>query len=221
MTLKEQMKDAEQVFALIDSLVSMGKVQEAYDIIQSTNPPQSWLIELDSIASKGEKFKSIKLELLEAAMRRIFGKCEISHIEPPIISHDKSGHISATVVVGVKTLTLGQNTPVILSGLATEVVSSMKLLPLATPKASSMAVKNAIKQVGRLFGKYLNNENEELELPIEDKPSIEDQIKSVTEGIILSKTMEDLKSWRTLVYSKTGTKEQQELYETKIRQLNN
>lgn len=220
-TLKEQLKDAEHIFALIDSYVLAGKTQEAYEVIQSTNPPSSWLIELDSIANKNEKFKSIKLELLEAAMRRIFGKCEISHIEPPIISSDKSGHISATVVVGVKTLTLGSNNPVILSGLATEVVGSIKLLPLATPKASSMAVKNAIKQVGRLFGKYLNNENEELELPIEEKPTMEDQIKSVTEGIILSKTMEDLKSWRSLVYSKNGTKEQQELYETKIRQFNN
>lgn len=220
-TLKEQLKDAEHIFALIDSYVLAGKTQEAYEVIQSTNPPSSWLIELDSIANKNEKFKSIKLELLEAAMRRIFGKCEISHIEPPIISNDKSGYISATVVVGVKTLTLGSNNPVILSGLATEVVGSIKLLPLATPKASSMAVKNAIKQVGRLFGKYLNNENEELELPIEEKPTMEDQIKSVTEGIILSKTMEDLKSWRSLVYSKNGTKEQQELYETKIRQFNN
>jgi len=85
-----------------------------------------------------------------------------------------------------------------------------------------MAVKNAIKQVGRLLGKYLNNENEELELPIaEVKPSLEEQSEAVTQGIITAKSISDLKSWRNLVYSRMGTKEQQELYETRLRQLNN
>lgn len=218
-TIKDQLKQAELIFGRIDKLIDSGKVQEAYEIIQNENPPQSWIIELPSIAKKGETFKTIKLELMEAVMRRIFGKCEVNHIEPPIISQDKSGYASATVVVGVKTHILGTTTPMILSGVATEVVNSIKLLPLATPKASSMAVKNAIKQVGRLLGKYLNNENEELELPIEDKPSIEDQSEAVTQGIITAKTINDLKSWRNLVFSKFGTKEQQELYETKVRQL--
>lgn len=219
MTIKDQLKQAERMLDHIDKLVSSGKIQEAYEIIQNENPPQSWIIELPSIAQKGEKFKTIKLELMEAVMRRIFGKCEVNHIEPPIISQDKSGYASATVVVGVKTHILGTTNPMILSGVATEVVNSIRLLPLATPKASSMAVKNAIKQVGRLLGKYLNNENEELELPIEDKPSVEDQAEAVTQGIITAKTMNDLKSWRNLAFSKFGTKEQQELYETKARQL--
>jgi hypothetical protein len=219
MTIKDQLKQAELMFNHIDKLVNSGKIQEAYELIQNENPPQSWIIELPSIAQKGETFKTIKLELMEAVMRRIFGKCEVNHIEPPIISQDKSGYASATVVVGVKTYILGTTNPIVLSGVATEVVNSIKLLPLATPKASSMAVKNAIKQVGRLLGKYLNNENEELELPIEDKPSIEDQAEAVTQGIITAKTINDLKSWRNLVFSKMGTKEQQELYETKVRQL--
>jgi hypothetical protein len=106
-------------------------------------------------------------------------------------------------------------------GIATEVVSSLRLLPLATPKASSMAVKNALKQLGKLFGKYLNNEADDVELPIvESQPTIEDQTNAVTQGIIMSTTIADLKSWRNLAYSKMGTKEQQELYETKLRQLN-
>lgn len=219
MTIKDQLKQAEPMLNHIDKLVNSGKIQEAYELIQNENPPQSWIIELPSIAQKGEIFKTIKLELMEAVMRRIFGKCEVNHIEPPIISQDKSGYASATVVVGVKTYVLGTTNTIVLSGVATEVVNSIKLLPLATPKASSMAVKNAIKQVGRLFGKYLNNENEELELPIEEKPSIEDQAEAVTQGIITAKTINDLKSWRNLVFSKMGTKEQQELYETKVRQL--
>lgn len=222
MTIKDQLKDAEAIFSRIDKLIKADKINEAYEIIQGENPPPSWIIELPSIAQKGETFKTIKLELMEAVMRRIFGKCDVNHIEPPIISQDKSGFASATVVVGVKTYTLGTTNQIILSGVATEVVNSIKLLPLATPKASSMAVKNAIKQVGRLLGKYLNNENEEIDLPIEDvKPSPEDQVQAVTQGIITAKSINDLKSWRSLVYSKMGTKEQQELYETKLRQLNN
>lgn len=221
MTIKEQLKQAEPVFLRIDKLIKSDNIHEAYEIIQNENPPASWIIELPSIANKGEKFKTIKLELMEAVMRRIFGKCDVNHIEPPIISQDKSGYASATVVVGVRTYVLGTTNQIILSGVATEVVNSIKLLPLATPKASSMAVKNAIKQVGRLLGKYLNNENEELELPIEEKPSIEDQTEAVTQGIITAKTINDLKSWRSLVFSKMGNKEQQELYETKLRQLTN
>jgi hypothetical protein len=222
MTIKDQLKSAEPIFSRIDKLIKADKINEAYEIIQNENPPSSWIIELNSIANSGDKFKTIKLELMEAVMRRIFGKCEVNHIEPPIISQDKSGYASATVVVGVKTYILGTTNQVILSGVATEVVNSIKLLPLATPKASSMAVKNAIKQVGRLLGKYLNNENEDLELPItEAKPSIEEQSEAVTHGIITAKNINDLKSWRSLVYSKMGTKEQQELYETRLRQLNN
>ncbi len=222
MTIRDQLKDADAIFSRIDKLVKSGHINEAYEIIQNENPPQSWIIELNSIANKEDKFKTIKLELMEAAMRRIFGKCDVNHIEPPIISQDKSGFASATVVVGVKTHILGTTNPVVLSGVATEVVNSIKLLPLATPKASSMAVKNAIKQVGRLLGKYLNNENEEVELPIEEeKPSVQDQIEAVTQGIITAKSLNDLKSWRSIVYSKMGTKDQQALYESKLRQLNN
>lgn len=222
MTIKDQLKNAEPIFSRIDKLIKADKINEAYEIIQNENPPSSWIIELNSIANSGDKFKTIKLELMEAVMRRIFGKCDVNHIEPPIISQDKSGCASATVVVGVKTYILGTTNQVILSGVATEVVNSIKLLPLATPKASSMAVKNAIKQVGRLLGKYLNNENEELELPIaEVKPSIEEQSEAVTQGIITAKNINDLKSWRSLVYSKMGTKQQQDLYETRLRQLNN
>ena len=97
----------------------------------------------------------------------------------------------------------------------------MKLLPLATPKASSMALKNALKQLGRLLGKYLNSEAEELELPcepIEKKMSPEEELLVITEGILSAKNVQDLKSWRSLVYSKKNA-EQQSLYETRLRSL--
>jgi len=89
MTIKDQLKDAEPIFSRIDKLIKADKINEAYEIIQNDNPPSSWIIELNSIANSGDKFKTIKLELMEAVMRRIFGKCEVNHIEPPIISQDK------------------------------------------------------------------------------------------------------------------------------------
>lgn len=224
MTLKEQMLDAEPIFSKIDELVKQGKFKEAYEVIQTDNPPDSWIIELDSRLKKGEKYKSIKLELMEAAVRRIFGSCELRSIEQPIISHDKSGAVSVTVVCKLETRYLeGKPFPFVLSGVSTEIVDNMRLLPLATPKASSMAVKNAIKQLGKLFGKYLNNEAEELELPIESTEkllSLEEELQAITEGILAAKTPTDLKSWRHLVYSKKNA-EQQNLYESKLRQLQN
>lgn len=222
MTLKEQMLDAEPIFSEIDRLVKQEKFDEAYEIIQITNPPDSWLIELDSRLKKGEKYKSIKLELMEAAVRRIFGLCELRSIEQPIIAQDKQGMVSVTVVCKLETRYLDDKPfPLVLSGVSTEIVDNMRLLPLATPKASSMAVKNAIKQLGRLFGKYLNNEAEELELPIEPTEKLlspEEELQAITDGILAAKTQEDLKSWRHLVYSKKNL-DQQNLYESRLRQL--
>ena len=222
MTLQEQLQDAEPIFKRIDEYVSKGNYRQAYDVIQTENPPQSWLIELDSRIKKGEKYKSIKLELLEAAARKIFGVCELRTIESPIIHQDKSGTVSVTVISKVEVKYL-ESKPyqMVLSGIATEVVDNAKLLPLATPKASSMAVKNALKQLGKLFGKYLNNESEELELPIESNENYltpEQELEAITEGIIASKNVKDLKSWRHLVYQKKNP-EQQDLYESKLRQL--
>lgn len=222
MTLQEQLQDANHIFAKIHQLCKQGFYQEAYDVIQTENPPQSWIVELESRAKKGEKYKTIKIELLEAAVRKVFGVCELRTIEQPIIHQDKSGMISVTVISKIETKHLeGKPYPLVLSGIATEVVDSAKLLPLATPKASSMAVKNAIKQLGRLFGKYLNNEAEELELPIESDENHltpEQELQAITEGILAAKTQADLKSWRHLVYSKKNA-EQQNLYESKLRQL--
>lgn len=222
MTLQQQLQDAEHIFKKIDSYVSSGSYDKAYELIQTENPPQSWITELDSRAKKGEKFKTIKLELMEAAVRRIFGVCELRTIENPIIHSDKSGMISVTIISKIETKHLDKKPyPLVLSGIATEVVDSAKLLPLATPKASSMAAKNAMKQLGKLFGKYLNNESEELELPIQSDENLlspEQELKAITDGIVAAKNVKDLKSWRHLVYQKKNA-EQQDLYESRLRQL--
>ena len=222
MTLKEQMDAGKHIFEKIDSLFKENRFQEAYEYIQAESPPECWLIELDSISKKGSKYKTIKLELMEAVMRRIFGKCEICEISSPVICQDKMGNFAATITVNLKVDYIDSR--IILPGIATEVVSNINLLPLAIPKASSMAVKNAIKQTGRLLGKYLNNEAEEIELPIESSEKIltkDEEAEAVQQGIISAKTLQDLKSWRHIVFSRSGTLENQNLYETRLREFKN
>jgi hypothetical protein len=221
MTLKEQLLHGDHLFRQIDDLVLKRQPTKATEIVLNSNPPESWVIELQSISNPNEKFKSLKLELMEAVARRIFGHYQIKEIQPPIIVQDKQGNFAVTVIVDAEIMSFDGELRS-LPGIATETIGNIRLLPLATPKASSMAVKNALKQLGRLFGKYLNTEADDVEIPIEDiKPSVEDQKNAVTEGIMLSKSISDLKSWRSLVYSKMGSKEQQDLYETKLRQLSN
>ena len=221
MTLKDQLLDGEAIFRQIDDLLSKRQVSLANEIIQNTNPPSSWIIELQSIANPSEKFKSLKLELMESVAKRIYGHYQIKTINQPVISQDKQGSCCATVVVEIEIMSFEGDMRII-PGVATEVVGNMRLLPLATPKASSMAVKNALKQLGRLFGKHLNVDIDDVEVPIaESQPTVEDQINAVTQGIVMARNISDLKSWRTIVYSKMGTKEQQDLYETRFRQLTN
>jgi hypothetical protein len=220
MTLTEQLSFGDPIFKQVEEFRSVRRISELSELISSSNPPDEWIIELQSIANPKDKFKSIKLELLEAVAKRIFGYYKLSDVSQPIIVQDKQGSIAVTINVEIEVRWF-DGTIRKYPGIATEVVSNMRLLPLATPKASSMAVKNALKQLGKLFGKHLNNEADDVELPIvESQPTIEDQTNAVTQGIVMANTISDLKSWRNLAYSKMGTKEQQDLYETKLRQLN-
>lgn len=219
MTLKQQLDLGDHIFKQISSFRSEGKLNELAEFISNVNPPDGWIVELQSIANPKDKFKSIKLELLEAVAKIIYGYYKVDKVSQPLIVQDKQGSVAVTVNVEIEVRWFDGSLKKY-PGIATEVVPNMRLLPLATPKASSMAVKNALKQLGKLFGKYLNNEADDVELPIvESQPTLEDQTNAVTQGIATATNINDLKSWRSLVYSKMGTKEQQDLYETKLRQL--
>lgn len=191
-----------------------------YDEIDKGIPSQDWIVELPSKRNNKETYKTIKLSKMEELMKQLFGYCGIAEISEPNIVSDRNGKFAVTVRV-IYEFTAPEGGIRKLYGIATVVVSDITMLELATPKAASMAVKNAIKQLGGLFGKYLNNSEEaEQELPTgEVKISPEDQKKAITEGIITSNTISDLKSWRSLVYSSICSREQQDLYETKLRQL--
>lgn len=217
----EQLKSAEPIFLHIEELIKQKNYQGVYNYIDSTEPPKDWVVELPSKIGK-DKYKTIKLEVMEAVMNRIFGQCAITNISIPVINQDKSGRHSVTVTVTYQYKGF-DNFYNSLHGIASVVVNDMNLLELATPKASSMALKNAIKQLGGLFGKYLNKlEDVESELPSStDNITKEEQLQSITEGIVSAKNMQDLKSWRHVIYSKVSTPDVQELYETRLRQFTN
>jgi hypothetical protein len=83
-----------------------------------------------------------------------------------------------------------------------------------------MAVKNAIKQLGDLFGKSLNKADDELEIP---EQSIEQEAtpEQLSSQLVACNSLEELKSYRLVVYSKGTPLEIQDLYETRLRKFKN
>ena len=81
-----------------------------------------------------------------------------------------------------------------------------------------MAIKNALRDLGGLFGKYLNKvEDQEItESPAE---SLEERLESLPETLRKVENLEDLKSYRRMVYSKSMSPDIQAIYEEKLRQF--
>lgn len=217
-----------QIFAKIDILLSETKYDEVYKMIQETDPPEEWIIELDSKIKRGkdgnmEKFKTVKYEVMEMAMLRIFGVFGIDHISDPVFAQDRNGRFAVTVKTSVHYKGLFEGKKMYIPGIATEVVSDISMLQVAVPKAATMANKNAIKQLGKLFGKGLNKEVEtEMQLPdvVQQKEiSPEEMATSLAESIAFSKSISELKSFRLVVYAKNTASEIRDLYETRLREL--
>jgi len=208
----------EPIFQKIKQAESEGKLVLARNIIESTPPPAEWVVELPSKSNKSETYKTIPLDIMEGAMKIIFEEAYISSISSPTITQDKSGKYAVTVVVEYYYKTFEDFVYRSLTGIATVVCPDISMLELATPKASSMAVKNAIKQMGDLFGKSLNKSEDELEIP-EQKQEEEATPEQLAAQLAACTTIEDLKSYRLVVYSKSSPTELQELYETRLRSL--
>ena len=207
----------EPIFQRIKEAVSQQKYQLAMSIIQTTPPPAEWVVELPSKSRKGETYKTIPLDILEGVMKIVFGEAYIASINSPTIIQDKSGRFAVTVLVDYFYKPFDANYTTI-PGLATVFASDIQLLEMATPKASSMAVKNAIKQLGDLFGKSLNKAEDEVEIP-EHKEEVEATPEELSKQLVACTTMEELKSYRLVVYAKSSPTELQELYETRLRSL--
>jgi hypothetical protein len=212
------LEHGEPIFQRIKEAITEEKYQLALSIIQNTPPPNEWVVELPSKSNKNETYKTIPLDIMEGAMKIIFDDSYISTISSPTITQDKSGRYAVTVSIEYyyKPFQGHYNT---LPGIATVVCNDISMLELATPKASSMAVKNAIKQLGDLFGKSLNKSEDEVELP--ETPQEEQPVtpEEISAQLIACKTIDELKSYRLIVYAKNSPTELQELYETRLRSL--
>jgi hypothetical protein len=207
----------EPIFQRIKEAVSQQKYQLATSIIQTTPPPAEWVVELPSKSRKGETYKTIPLDILEGVMKVIFEEASINTISSPTITQDKSGRFAVTTIIEYYYKPF-DGTFATLPGIATVFANDIQLLEMATPKASSMAVKNAIKQLGDLFGKSLNKAEDEVEIP-EHKEEVEATPEELSKQLVACTTMEELKSYRLVVYAKSSPTELQELYETRLRSL--
>ena len=215
-TTLDLLRDAEPLFArILEFEASPSSLPDVLEMIDKMEPPASWVIELPSQIKEGT-YKTIPLDVMEAAVKRIFGyTSSISDISEPIIVQDRSGKYSASVRVSYHLGNSYGNQ--MLTGIASVTSPNIQGLELATPKASSMAIKNAIKQLGGLFGKYLNRvEDEIIEEP---QMNLEEKMESLPEAIKNTQTLEELKTYRKLVYSKSVSHEIQGIYEEQYRKL--
>lgn len=207
----------EPIFQKIKQAKSEGKFALAKSIIENTAPPSEWVVELPSKSNKSETYKTLPLDIMEGTMKTIFEEAYISSISSPTITQDRSGKYAVTIVVEYcyKPFEGFINS---LMGIATVVCPDISMLELATPKASSMAVKNAIKQMGDLFGKSLNKTEDEVEIP-EHKEEEQATPEQLANQLAACNTLDELKSYRLVVYAKNSPTELQELYETRLRSL--
>lgn len=209
--------DGEAIFNRIAEFeASEESLFDVLEMIDRYEPPASWILELPSQLKEGT-YKTLPLELMEAAAKRIFGQGSgISTISSPTIIQDKTGKFSVSVTAEyVLFKNYGYHH---VMGIASVTSPNLQGLELATPKASSMAVKNALKQLGGLFGKYLNKV-EDQEISEAPKENLEDRLESLPETLKSIKTLEELKTFRKLVYSKSVSHEIQTIYEEKFREL--
>ena len=207
----------ESIFQRIKEAISQGKIELATSIVQTTPPPSDWVMELPSKIKKGDTYKTLPLDIMEEAMRVIFKEASLESISNPILTQDKSGKIAVTVSIVYSYTDFSDKTRW-LPGVATVVIGDLQLLEMATPKASSMAIKNALKQIGDLFGKSLNKADDEIELP---ETKVEEQItpETLSQQLVACTSLDELKSYRLVVYAKGMHTEVQELYESRLRSL--
>ena len=211
------LEHGEPIFQRIKEAVSEQKYELAMSIIENTPPPAEWIVELPSKSNKSETYKTIPLDIMEGAMKIIFKEACISCISSPTITQDKSGRLAVTVTVEYSYKPF-EGFSSLLPGIASVVCPDITMLELATPKASSMAVKNAIKQMGDLFGKSLNKTEDEVEIPQQYKEE-EATPEQLASQLVACNSLDELKSYRLVVYAKGTPTEVQELYENRLRSL--
>lgn len=98
-----------------------------------------------------------------------------------------------------------------------------KKLRLGFPNLESHCFLNAVKKLGKFFGRDLNIREEDA-MPDDEtlnaEPDVEETKENLVKQIVNCKDVADLKTYRTYIFSKQGSPELQGLYETRLRELN-
>jgi len=178
----------------------LESVKSSNDPFNQPQPPE-WIKTKKSEVT-GEEYQYNDIELIEDILS-FFGDWKYEIKETHFVQ-DKFG-ISVTVEVcltlsGFKMPDGWVHPPMHFFGISSEFAPNTKYLTLATPKAASMAFKNAAKKIGTLLGKDLNRGIENNELPsvfIEKEPKQTTQQRVISQ-IANCKTTDELESYKLL-----------------------
>jgi len=218
MHIDEQLNYGNDIFKSISDAVSLEDYKLANSIIQNTQPPKEWVKEYKSLIKEGDTYKTIKIELLEAIAKKIYGYWGIDKIDKPIIISDKSGKVCITVKASLIIRHLDGINHIFYEGLASEVASSIALMPLVAGKVIASCKKACFKQIGDLFGRSLSRGFDEGELPemqIENE-SPDRKLSRLISLISDCQTEDELKSYKIIAATNELTKKQ---YELKLKQI--
>jgi hypothetical protein len=170
-----------------------------------------WIKKKKSIIGENN-YEYNDIEVIESILMGVFEDWYYDFMFAPVITTDKNGGASVTVTVKLYGMFPRELNYVCRVGVATEYVSSIKMLQLATPKAASMAMKNAAKKFGQIFGSSLNRGIEDVELPSVqlEKTSRSDSYEEVLKN---AKTKAEVESCKYMLI----TPELKALYAKKIK----
>lgn len=172
MTIEALLGLRQSVFEQIDEAVKEKDFVRAYALLDSPQP-QEWQRFGKSVFSD-ETYLYNEVNLIEALMRRVFGRYQISHIfNPPVITGSGDG-FAITIQLNVKyTNWEDGNNSNYLPGIATVYSPNIEQLTVATPTAVSEAFKNACKRIGTFFGRDLNRRGQDISvIPVKKEPDI-------------------------------------------------
>lgn len=151
---------ANPIFKEIDEHIYSGNIQEAYELLNSPQPIE-WIKEDTGVG--GNTFYYNDIVLLEALMTRIFTVWRREIISNTI--NQEKGRFASTSIARIHFKEFGKQSFSFTDGIATEYAHTLEALRLATPLSATNGKRNAIKQLGSLFGLSLNRIDGEERMP--------------------------------------------------------
>lgn len=176
--LKELRKD---FFKELYKLIAEGNIskdyEEAYGLLNDTEPPIEWFIKEVSELN-GKEYYYMPIEFAEDLMREIFGWYEDIKIDTQIQNYNGVYAVTTNLTIGFSfgngdfqkqkcgtSTVVIKDTEITYQG-NTKTVMAIEQLTLATPLSLVKARVNAIKNIASVFGK---NVNRSMEIESENK----------------------------------------------------